>query len=171
GSMRTALRSPLFYPALTSILVLVGASVPVRGQSFDWRTAPPESQGFSKEKLDALARGLAGKKTKAFLVIRNDRIVYEWYSADHGQGKTHSTASLAKALVGGLSLCVAATDGKIALNDRAARYVGSWKDDPRKSKITVRHLGSHTSGLADAEDADLPHAKLTGWKGDFWKRL
>src|SRR5439155_15323434 len=43
--------------------------------------------------------------------------------------------------------------------------------DPAKSRITIRHLGSHTSGLADAEDAGLPHEKLTGWKGDFWKRL
>jgi hypothetical protein len=32
-------------------------------------------------------------------------------------------------------------------------------------------LGSHTSGLADAEENGLAHDKLTGWKGDFWKRL
>ena len=43
--------------------------------------------------------------------------------------------------------------------------------NPRKSHITLRQLGSHTSGLADAEDQSLPHDKLTGWQGDFWKRL
>ena len=37
--------------------------------------------------------------------------------------------------------------------------------------MTLRQLGSHTSGLADAEVQNLPHDKLTGWQGDFWKRL
>ena len=63
-------------------------------------------------------------------------------AADGKQG----TASLAKALVGGLSLAVVLSDGRIGLDDAATKYVPEWKDDPRKSKITVRHLGSHTSG-------------------------
>jgi CubicO group peptidase (beta-lactamase class C family) len=167
--MRTALLLPALYPG--SLLILLWACAPVGGQSFDWTTATPESQGFSKEKLGALARVMAARKTKTFLVIRNDRIVYEWYAEDHQAAKTHSTASLAKALVGGLSLSVAVTDGSITLDDSAARYVAQWKDDPRKSKITLRQLGSHTSGLADAESDEVPHEKLTGWKGDFWKRL
>jgi CubicO group peptidase (beta-lactamase class C family) len=125
---------------------------------------------MSSARLDALRDELARRKTKAFLVIRNDRIVYEWYAPGHGRDKRHFTASLAKALVAGLSLAVAITDGKIALDDRAARFVPQWKDDPRKGKITVRQLGSHTSGLDDAEADGLPHEKLTGWKGDFWKR-
>src|SRR5262249_53454877 len=58
-----------------------------------------------------------------------------------------------------------------AREDKASRYITEWKDDPRKSKITLRQLGSHTSGLADAESDGVPHEKLTGWKGDFWKRL
>ena len=64
---------------------------------------------------------------------------------------------MAKAIVGGVSLAVAMTDGRIALDDPAAKYVPQWQDDPRKSKITVRQLGSHTSGIEDAEADDLPH--------------
>ena len=133
--------------------------------------ATPESEGMSKDKLDALRDTLAARKTKAFLVVRNNKIVYEWYALDHSASKQHGTASLAKAVVGGLSLGVALTDGRIALDDTAAKFVPQWRDDPRKSKITIRHLGSHTSGLEDAEADNLPHEKLTGWKGDFWKRL
>jgi CubicO group peptidase (beta-lactamase class C family) len=167
------MKSTLRIRPLTLASVLVGfvANAAASGQSFDWQPATPESQGASKEKLDALAEILAGKKTKAFLVIRNDRMIYEWYAADHSATKPHGTASLAKALVGGMSLGVAITDGKMALDDRAAKYVPQWKNDPRKSQITIRQLGSHTSGLADAESDDLPHDKLTGWKGDFWIRL
>jgi CubicO group peptidase (beta-lactamase class C family) len=138
---------------------------------FEWRTATPGSEGMSEEKLNKLRDVLAARRTKAFLVIRNDKIVYEWYAPDHAASKPHYTASLAKAVVGGLSLGIALTDGRIALDDRAAKFVPQWRDDPRKSKITIRHLGSHTSGLEDAEADNLPHEKLTGWKGDFWKRL
>jgi CubicO group peptidase (beta-lactamase class C family) len=126
---------------------------------------------MSREKLDAHRVALAARKTTAFLVIRNDRIVYEWYADGAGPGRTHGTASLAKAVVGGLALAVALTDRRIALNDPVAKYVPQWTTDPQKVRIEVRHLGSHTSGLADAEQDRLPHDKLTGWKGTFWKQL
>ena len=35
-----------------------------------------------------------------------------------------------------------------------------WTSDPRKSRITIRQLGSHTSGLEGKADK-LPHDKLT----------
>jgi CubicO group peptidase (beta-lactamase class C family) len=141
------------------------------GPGQDWLIATPESQGMSSLQLDLIKERLAAKKTRAFLVLRNDHIVYEWYAPGVTAAAKQGTASLAKALVGGMSLAVALTDGKIALDDPAAKFIPQWRDDPRKSGITIRHLGSHTSGLADAEAEGLAHEKLTGWKGDFWKRL
>jgi CubicO group peptidase (beta-lactamase class C family)/predicted GH43/DUF377 family glycosyl hydrolase len=138
---------------------------------FQWQTATPESQGMSGEKLRALAQVMQAKKTTALLVVRHDKIVYEWYAPGHDAERPQGTASLAKALVGGLSLAVALTDGKLSLDDPAARFIPQWNDDPKRARITLRHLGSHTSGLDDAESDDLPHERLTGWKGDFWKRL
>jgi len=138
--------------------------------TFEWQTASPQSQGMDSSKLRSLQESLARRQTKALLVIRNDKIVLEWYQKGHGADKKHYTASMAKAIVGGVSLAVAMSDGLIALDDRAAEYVPQWQDDPRKSKITIRQLGSHTSGIEDAEADDLPHDKLTGWKGDFWKQ-
>ena len=138
---------------------------------FEWRTARPEDAGMSASRLDALEDRLEARNTKGLLVIRNDAIVHEWYAADHGPAEKHYTASMAKALVAGVSLGVALSDGRLALDDPAARFVPQWRTDPRKRSITLRHLGSHTSGLDDAEADDLPHDRLTGWKGDFWKRL
>jgi CubicO group peptidase (beta-lactamase class C family) len=148
---------------------MLGPALP--SQTFEWQRAAPDSQGVSSQALDALERRLAEANTKALLVVRNDRIVHEWYAEGHSASARHYTASMAKAIVGGLSFAVALTDGTIALDDRAARFVPQWKGDPRKSRITMRQLGSHTSGLEDAEAGGLPHEKLTGWKGDFWKRL
>jgi CubicO group peptidase (beta-lactamase class C family) len=138
---------------------------------FEWQVARPESQGMSSSRLESLKTDLETRKSKSLLVVRNDKLVYEWYAAGHAATRTHYTASMAKALVAGLSLGVALTDGRIALDDSASNYIPRWKDDARKARITLRQLGSHTSGLEDAEADDLPHDKLTGWKGDFWKRL
>ena len=138
---------------------------------FHWQIATPESQGFSGEKLGALKDSLAARKTKAFLVIRNDKIVYEWYAPGHAATAKHGTASLIKAILAGLGLGIALNDGLVELNDPAAKFIPEWLDDPRKKRITLRHLGSHTSGLDDAEIDGVAHEKLPGWQGDFWKRL
>jgi len=107
---------------------------------FVWQTASPESQGMSATKLDALRDTLADRGTKTFLVIRHDKIVYEWYAPDYNSTKRHYTASLAKTLVGGTSLMLALNDGRIAVDDPAWEYIPAWKDHPKKSKITIRHL-------------------------------
>jgi CubicO group peptidase (beta-lactamase class C family) len=137
---------------------------------FEWKTATPESQGMSQTKLDALRDGIA-KTTKALFVVRNDRVVYEWYAEGHAADKTHFTASMAKAVVGGVSCAVAMTDGKISLDDLASKYIKQWQNDPQKSKITIRQLGSHTAGLEDSSVEGTTHTNEPGWKGEFWKRL
>src|SRR5262249_32308398 len=63
------------------IPIEVVADKPPSDGPFDWQTATPESQGMSPQQLDALKDSLASKRTRAMLVIRNDRIVYEWYAA------------------------------------------------------------------------------------------
>src|SRR5438045_1509458 len=109
-------------------------------------TATPESQGMSSAKLEAMKKDLAARKTTCLLVIRNDRIVLEWYAEGNSAATKHYTASMSKAIVAGVSVGVALSDGKLALDDPASKFIPQWKTDPRKSKITLRQLGSHTSG-------------------------
>src|ERR1041384_5746090 len=90
----------------------------------DWPTASPESQGMSASRLDAIKERLSGKKTRAFLVVRNDHIIYEWYATGVTASTRQGTASLAKALVGGMSLAVALTDGKISIDQRFGERSG-----------------------------------------------
>jgi CubicO group peptidase (beta-lactamase class C family) len=150
---------------------VVSASALCGAAEFQWMTATPDSQGMSGQKIAALRDDLAARKTTGLLIIRNDKIVCEWYAPGQSAASKHGTASMAKAIVGGVSLAVAMTDGRITPNDPAAKFIPQWGNDPRKSRITIRQLGSHTSGIEDAEADNLPHEKLTGWKGDFWKRL
>ena len=144
------------------------------GEDFQWQTANPEDHGMSSVKLEELRDDLIQKGTKAFLVIRNDKILCEWYANGHGRNKRHYTASMAKALVGGVSLAVAVSDGLISLDDKASHYISQWKDDSERSQITIRHLGSHTSGIQDAlvpeeEEAGVGQSDFSGWEGDFWR--
>ena len=144
--------------------------IPTAMLGFNWGTATPESQGLNTAKLDSMWSTLRARNTVAFLVIRNDRIVYERYvSFDRNQ--KHGTASMAKGLVGGMSLMAAMNDGHISPDNLVQQYVPEWASDPVKSAITVRELATHSSGLDDAEEGGLPHEQLTGWKGIFWKRL
>jgi CubicO group peptidase (beta-lactamase class C family) len=162
-----------FLPGLLSVLAgaaLAGA-LNVRGRAgpppaprFDWAKAAPETQGLSGPKLETLRDALAARRTKALLIVRNDRIVLEWYSAGHGPRQTHYTASLVKALVGALLLLLGLDDGRFDLDEPVAKYVPQWADDPAKARITFRQLATHCSGLADAAQ------NRPGWEEDFWKR-
>jgi len=96
-------------------------------QAFDWLPASPESQSVSRKALDELKDRLAAANTKAFLAVRNDRVILEWYAQDHSATAKHYTASMAKAIVGGLSVAVAVTDRRLALDDRVSGYVPQWK--------------------------------------------
>ncbi len=154
-------------PFVLAIVVVLCAG---EASAFEWQAASPESQGMSSERLEAMGRELQQHGTKAVLVIRHDRIVYQWYARDAGRERPHYTASLAKALVGGVCLMLAMDDGRIEPDDPARKYVSQWASDPAKSKITIRQLATHHSGIEDAEQDGLPHEKLPGWKGEFWKQ-
>jgi CubicO group peptidase (beta-lactamase class C family) len=141
------------------------------GGRWAWATASPESQGMDGAALESAWAALKDRRTTALLVVRHDRIVFERYAPDFDRQRPHYTASMAKALVGGLGLMLAMGDGRIRPDDPAWRFAPQWRDDPGRKAITVRHLATHTSGIEDAEEGSVPHDRLAGWKGDFWKRL
>ena len=114
---------------------------------------------------------LTDRQTTALLVIRHDRIVFERYAPGYGRTKPHYTASMAKALVGGLSLMLAMEDGRISPDDPAHRYVPQWRDDPKRQEITSDTSPPTPRASRTPRPTALPHDRLTGWKGDFWKRL
>src|SRR6516162_4215203 len=81
-----------------------GAEEPPAAKTWAWTTASPESQGMDPAALESAWAALKDRSTTALLVIRHDRIVFERYATGFDRTKPHFTASMAKALVGGLSL-------------------------------------------------------------------
>lgn len=149
---------------------------------FRWKRAEPESMGMSAGALDEMKQALAEKGTKKLLVIKQDHIVYEWYADGWKDSlRRHYAASLSKALVGGMSLLLALENEWVYPDMAACLLIPEWKSDAQKSKITLRQLATHTSGLDDAEvnegmQANMsirglhPHMDLPGWKGQFWRK-
>jgi len=157
-------------PFTCFFLALLISSGQAGAEDFNWRAASPEILGLDSIRLAEMVENLAGRGTKAVLVVRRDRIACEWYAPEHGPEKRHYTASLAKALVGGMSLLLALNDGRLGADDKACEYIPFWKNVPLKKDITIRHLATHSSGIEDAETPGKTHFEQTGWKLAFWKR-
>ena len=149
---------------------------------FQWEYATPESQGILSSKIETIVETLSELGTKKLLIIRNDKVVCEWFAPGfHDTLRTHFTASLAKAIVSGLSLAVAMNDGFISPDEPVCNFIPAWRNENVKSKITIRHLATHTSGIDDAEVSEKiqknmiakglhTHMDLPGWKGSFWRQ-
>lgn len=130
----------------------------------DWETASPESQGMDGARLDGLRDSLARRETTALLVVRHNRLVYEWYALGHGHWRREGTASLAKSIVGSMALLAATDKGLIELDDPVSKFVPYWRDDPIRSQITVRQIMTHSSGIGHGRDS------TSEWSRAFWER-
>jgi CubicO group peptidase (beta-lactamase class C family) len=175
---------------ICSVMIGLGCPFIVKGQNkispskkeFTWAHSTPESVGMSADKLEALKKSLLAKGTKKLLIIKYDKIVCEAFAKGWADSVAVSgTASLAKALISGMSLNAAIADGYIDADAPACLYIPAWKRSDVKSKITIRQLDTHTSGLEDSEGTDDEmarlvaqkkdrHMDLPGWKGQFWRK-
>jgi CubicO group peptidase (beta-lactamase class C family) len=165
--------SPLFV-ALSLLLLALGCgteppsqqedttpdSVPTAPtEGFAWGSATPESQGMCGSTtelgctttLDQIWTAIRNPKhnTKRFVVIRNDRIIY-----DRGGTEPYFSYSASKGLLGAPTLVHAMSRCGVGLRDRAAKWLAHgegarWRTDYPWTDITVEHLATHTSGVCD----------------------
>jgi CubicO group peptidase (beta-lactamase class C family) len=126
---------------------------------FSWTTATPESQGMcGSTKRLGCTKTLANiwnsisnpiHNTKRFLVIRNDRIIY-----DRGGTLAYPVYSASKGLLGAPTLVHAMNSCGVGLRDRASQWLAHgdgarWATNWPWTDITVEHLATHTSGVCD----------------------
>lgn len=99
-----------------------------------------------------LDSNLANTYTAAFLVIKNDSIVYEKYFDDYNSNTLLPSFSVMKSYVGTLT-GIAAAEGKIkSLSQPITDYLPELvKQDNRFANITIQHLLDMRSGLKWSE--------------------
>ena len=89
------------------------------------------------------------KRGFSMLVMQNGKTVFEHYANGGGGDMRCKIFSGTKSFWGIAALC-AVRDGLIKLDDRVADTITEWKNDPRKSQITIRQLLNQTDGIEPA---------------------
>jgi len=134
----------------------------------DERPAEP----FSADSLRSAADYLKDHNGHALLVYHRDKLVFEEYFNGWAADKPHRLASGTKSFSGAM-IAAAVEDGLLTLDEKVADTIVEWKDDPRKSQATIRHLLSLTSGVygGSTREASPSYAravviaKATAWPG------
>jgi CubicO group peptidase (beta-lactamase class C family) len=134
-----------------------------------WERATPAEEGFVRSRLETLRQELQARRTDAFLVVRSDRIVYEWYASHAGPNVRHRESAMAKAVVAVPALLIAQTDHRIGLDDRLSQYVPELEKDPLRSQIRIRDLLFHQSGLDDVDFFQAERGDVDGWKKAYYE--
>ena len=87
------------------------------------------------------------QKVLAFVVVRNDTIIYELYRDGMTPSTIHNSFSAAKSVLSAL-VGIALADGKIrSLDDSVTDYLTDLRGIPAYRGVTVRHLLEMKSGL------------------------
>ena len=95
---------------------------------------------------EPLEKFLEDTGTTAFLVIRDDKLLYEGYFNGYDRESTQTSFSVAKSFVSAL-VGIAIEEGYIgSVEDPITKYVPEL-EGPEMDKITIRHLLTMSSGL------------------------
>jgi CubicO group peptidase (beta-lactamase class C family) len=107
----------------------------------------PYGADYNKKKLNgAVIKHLEDNKSVAFVIYRNDSLVYERYWDTYNANSRTSSFSMAKSITSVLIGC-ALDEGKIkSLDEPVSHYIPTYKDGMR-SQLTIKHLLEMASGI------------------------
>lgn len=139
-----------FFLLLTSPLISQSTYFPpIDGD--DWETMDPAELNWCEEKIDSLYTFLDEGNSKAFLILKDGKIVLEQYFDDFTRDDVWRWASVGKPMMGTL-MGIAEQDGYLNLDEPTSDYLGTaWTSAPadKEALITLRHHLSMTTGLTD----------------------
>lgn len=116
-----------------------------------WETVSPDTLGWKREKIHTLMNFLESNNSKAFIVLKNGRIVLEQYFGTFTRDSLWYWASAGKSLTGFL-VGIAQHDGILSIYDTTSQYLGAgWTSctAAQEGLITVLHQLTMTTGLKD----------------------
>ncbi|MCS7075816.1 MAG: serine hydrolase [Bacteroidia bacterium] len=116
-----------------------------------WDTLSISSLGWCQDKMDSLIAFLGRENSKAFIVLKNGKIVVEKYYGTFTKDSLWYWASAGKTLTA-LTVGIAQKEGYLSIYDSTSKYLGiGWTScSPAKERlITIKHQLSMTTGLDD----------------------
>ncbi len=125
----------------------------------DWETTNPNDLNWCPSKIDSLYTYLEEQDTKAFIVLKDGKIVLEQYFNGHAQNTAWYWASAGKTITSFL-VGMAQQDGLLNIENPTSEYLGAgWTSctQEQEDAITVWHQLTMTSGLDDG----VPNSSCT----------
>jgi len=129
--------------------------------SSEWETLSPESMGYCQERIDSLYNFLDERSTKAFLLLKDGKIILEHYTGTFTADSSWYWASAGKTLTA-FNIGMAQDQGFLSIEDNTSQHLGAgWTScaSEEESLILIRDQLSMTSGLDDGVpnvDCSLP---------------
>ncbi len=99
-----------------------------------------------------LSEYLERRKVRAFVVIRDDTILYERYREGYGPSTTSSSFSVAKSVTSALLGRALASGAIRSLDDPVTAYVPGLAGTPAYSGVTLRQLLTMRSGIDQSRE-------------------
>jgi len=128
-----------------------------KGKTLHLDTSFLNKSYITDDKITDLESLFKRTKTTAFLIIRNDSILYERYFYGYDSSSLFTSFSMAKSLVS-LLVGIAWGEGKIAsLDDPITKYVPYLR--PELQKVTLQHLLDMESGIKFNENFYNPFSQ------------
>ena len=116
-----------------------------------WDTLIPQSLGYCQPKIDSLYTFLEANNTKAFILLKDGKIVLEKYFGSHTQNSLWQWASAGKTVTA-FMVGIAQQEGHLSITDTTSTYLGTgWTvcTPAQEEKITIRNQLTMTTGLDD----------------------
>src|SRR5437868_2594253 len=95
------------------------------------------------------------KRGSSMLVMQNGRTIFEHY-ANGGSARGRWPIFSGTKSFWGIAALAAARDGLFKIDDPVSDTITEWKNDPRKSQITIRELLNQTDGIEGASRLQRP---------------
>ncbi len=117
-----------------------------------WRV----SKNYNSKKIsEQQALDFAKLQTGAFVIIKNDSLIHEQYWDGYGEDSYTNSFSMAKSFVS-ILIGFAIDEGKIkSVNQPVSDFLPEFKEG-KKSKLTIKHLLTMSSGINFDEDYKSP---------------
>lgn len=116
-----------------------------------WDTLSPQSLGWCDQYLDTLNAYLQINNTKAFLLLKDGKMVHEKYFGTFTRDSLWYWASAGKTLTS-FAVGMAQQEGFLNITDTTSDYIGTgWTNctPQQEEKITICHQLTMTTGLDD----------------------
>ena len=117
----------------------------------EWKTIPPQDLNWCPESIDSLYQFLEVNNSKAFILLKDGKIVLEQYFNNIDTSSVWYWASAGKSLTAFL-VGIAQQDGYFSIQDTTSEYLGDgWSacTSIQEQKITILNQLTMTTGLDD----------------------